>query len=331
MKDICPVCEKETEIERISTDETVTVRGEKITVPVVLFKCSVCGESFEDPLAQTGPVELAYAEYRKRKGLLQPDEIKAFRSRFGLTQAELGKLLGFGGASISRYENGALQDEAHDKALRLAMNVQNLVGLVERTPSALTPSRRADLLKRLGAEEASCELQSQVDRLGRYAESDLSGFKTFDYTKFLNAVLFFSKDGAFTTCLNKFLFYADFLHFKRFSVSMTGLRYAHMPFGPAPDKFMNFFALLTENGIVDVEEVNYDGGSGVRFKPSIGIDTNVFEESELRCLLAVKAAFEGKSSKEMSDYSHEEEAWRSTKNGDLIPYTLAERLSLDLT
>jgi len=331
MKSVCPVCERETEIERISTDETVTVRGEDITVPVVLYKCSVCGESFEDPLAQTGPVELAYIEYRKRKGLLQPDEIKAFRSRFGLTQAELGKLLGFGGASISRYENGALQDEAHDKALRLATNAQNLARLQEEAPGALSSGRRMELLKQIETEVVSSELPYQVERLSRYAVSDLSGFKMFDYVKFLNAVLFFSKKGIFTTCLNKLLFYADFLHFKEFSVSLTGLRYAHMPFGPALDNYLSFFALLVESRAVNVEEVDFDSGGGDRFWPGIDADLNAFEESELHCLFTVKTAFEGKSAKSLSEYSHNEEAWKSTKDGDFISYTLATSLSLSLT
>ena len=66
-----------------------------------------------------------------------PPEIKAFRKRYGLTQGELSKLLGWGPVTLSRYENGALQDEVHDKMLRLAMNPENLMRLVEDTPEAL--------------------------------------------------------------------------------------------------------------------------------------------------------------------------------------------------
>jgi len=40
--------------------------------------------------------------------------------RYPITQEELGVLLGWGGATLSRYENGALQDEVHEKMLRMA-------------------------------------------------------------------------------------------------------------------------------------------------------------------------------------------------------------------
>lgn len=330
MKGICPICEKETELEVISTREVISVRGEEIDVPIELFKCAECREDFSNPANERGPVELAYREFRKRRGLLQPEEIKEFRIGFGLTQSELGKLLGFGGASISRYENGALQDDAHDKALRLSKNPRNLVLLIEETPAALLESKRNDLLKLLRKEEECLDFQSQIERLGAYEADDRSGFKNFDYSKFLNAVLLFCKEGMFTTSLNKLLFYADFLHFKTYAVSLTGLRYAHMPFGPAPDKYHSFLAFLLERNLVETEEVVFDCGSGERFSSKTEADFSVFEESELRCLLHVKATLGNMSATDISDYSHKETAFKKTKNGELISYTLAEGLSLEL-
>jgi len=330
MKGICPICEKETELEVTSTSELLTVRGEEISVPVELFKCTDCGENFENPVAECGPVELAYREYRKRRCLLQPEEIKEFRIRFGLTQYELGKLLGFGGATISRYENGALQDDAHDKALRFSMNLNNLIQLLQQNPVAMLESKRSELLKRLREEEECLNLQSQIERLGAYEADIRSGYKNFDYSKFINAVLLFCKQGQFTTCLNKLLFYADFLHFKTYAVSLTGLRYAHMPHGPAIDKYLAFLNFLLERNFVEVEEVIFDRGSGERFSSKVKVDLDVFDESELRCLLHVNAILGNKSATDVSNYSHEETAYKETKNGKLISYTLAESLSLEL-
>ena len=330
MKGICPHCEKETTLEKVSIEEAISVRGLEISVPVELFKCADCGEDFEDPSSETEPIEIAYREYRKLKGLVQPEEIKEFRARFGLTQSELGKLLGFGSVSISRYENGALQDDAHDKALRMAMHPHNLLVLIAKTPNAIPGARREEFIKRLKSEDECSGIQSQLERLGCYKIDHLSGFRSFDYPRFVNAVLLFCKEGTFTTCLNKLLFYADFLHFKKFAVSLTGLRYAHMPFGPAPDKYHYFFAFLSEERLVETEEVVFDRGSGERFWSTARPDLDVFEESELRCLLHVKATFENRTATEVSDYSHKEPAYEETENGELISYTHAESLSLDL-
>jgi len=44
--------------------------------------------------------------------MLSPYEIRELRKRYGLTQKELSLLLGWGSVTMSRYENGALQDVA---------------------------------------------------------------------------------------------------------------------------------------------------------------------------------------------------------------------------
>ena len=330
MKGICPNCEKETTLERVSIEEVISVRRGDITVPVELFRCSECGEDFEDASSKEAQVESAYREYRKRLNLLQPEEIKNFRSRFGLTQSELGKLLGFGGASISRYENGALQDDTHDNALRLAMHPNNLLRLIEKFPDAISDAKRSELTARLRDEDMCSSFRTHLERLSSYKADHLCGFKEFDFAKFLSAVLLFCKAGTFTTVLNKLLFYGDFLHYKEFSVSITGLRYAHMTYGPAPDKYHTFFASLIEDELLNTEEVVFNNGGGERFWSSAKPDIEIFEESELRCLLHVKAKFGKSTATEVSDYSHKESAYKETKNGELITYTLAENLSLGL-
>jgi putative zinc finger/helix-turn-helix YgiT family protein len=330
MRGVCPNCERVTELSLVPTMESFSIRGEQISVAVDLYKCGECGAEFENPAAQEGPVERAYREYRKRKGLLHPEEIRDARSRFGLTQSELGKLLGFGGATISRYENGALQDEAHDRALRLAFIPRNLIQLMENAADALPESKRSELVKKLREEDECSSLRLHIERLGSYSADTLSGFKSLDYVKFQNLVLFFCKTPTFTTVLNKLLFYSDFLHFKKFAVSISGTRYAHMPFGPAPDKYRHFFALLEDEQLLETNEVTFDGGSGETFLSREAPDLHVFEDSELRCMLFVKSQLERKSATEMSRYSHEEVAYKETRNGELISYSLAESLSLEL-
>lgn len=67
MKDICPNCDKVTDIERVSTRETIEVRGEPIEVDTEFFTCTECGVDFENT---RGPdaLALAYQEYRNRHG-----------------------------------------------------------------------------------------------------------------------------------------------------------------------------------------------------------------------------------------------------------------------
>jgi len=58
MKDICPNCEKETEIELVRAKEIIEVRGDPIEVDTEFFKCTECGVDFENT---QGPDSLALA------------------------------------------------------------------------------------------------------------------------------------------------------------------------------------------------------------------------------------------------------------------------------
>ena len=160
MKGLCPNCEKETELESIQSVQIIKVRGELIEVEVKYYECKTCGEEFDDPHSDQDPLDKAYREYRRRHRMLQPEEIREYRKKFGLTQNETNLLLGWGGATLSRYENGALQDETHEKALRLAMEPRNLLKLIEQTPDALPEERRERLFTELrAAEEETCSFE----------------------------------------------------------------------------------------------------------------------------------------------------------------------------
>jgi len=62
--------------------------------------------------------------------------------------------------------------------------------------------------------------------LGEKRPGILNGYKAPNLTRINNMILFFSeKAKPFKTKLNKLLFYADFLHFKRTCFSISGLTY----------------------------------------------------------------------------------------------------------
>lgn len=113
------------------------VNGEEVSVPSAThLSCPKCGEvvlRFEESrrLSQD-----ASAIYRRAHGLLSADEIRDLRSRFGLTQGQLARLLRLGGNTVSRWESGRnVQTGAMDMLLRL---IRDLPGSIEylRHPSA---------------------------------------------------------------------------------------------------------------------------------------------------------------------------------------------------
>jgi len=331
MKGICPNCEKQTELELIHATEAVVVRGESIPAEVEYYKCLECGEEFEDPNSHDDPLDKAYREYRRRHNMIQPEEIKALRKRYGLTQNEMSRLLGWGGATLSRYENGALQDDAHEKTLRLAVEPHNLLRLIEESPNILPEEKKHRLMEQLRSEEEEAYSFERIyeERFGRYEADELSGYQKLDLSKLVNAILFFCKEGIWKTFLNKLLFYADFKHCKEYTISITGSRYARIPYGPAPNNWNHYLALLIEEGALRVEEVYYsDEVIGERLVAEGKPDLALFSDTELKILASIKEHFKDWSAKKISDFSHDEKGYLETPNSKLISYTYAKNLQI---
>jgi len=329
MKDLCPNCEKIVELEYVNSFETINIKNEKIEIPVNYFKCAECGEEFEKSKSKHNPLDRAYKIYRNRHGMMQPEEIRSLRKKYGLTQREFCKLLGWGEITLSRYENGALQDEAHNTLLNLIKEPDNMLKLLEDRGNFLPEERRDKLIEILDTEigVASSNI-SYLEFLGRYKPDILSGYKRLDLYKLFNAIIFFCMDRVLKTKLNKLLFYADFKNFKNYASSITGVRYVHLPYGPVPDNYEHYFFQLRETNQIDLEE-EYCGSHPVeKFSARIKPDLSIFTRYELKTLNEVKRHFDGFNASEMRDFSHKEEGYRSTRDKEFISFQYAEKLQI---
>jgi putative zinc finger/helix-turn-helix YgiT family protein len=78
----------------------------------------------------------AISIYRKKHGLLSADEIRAIRERYGLTQADLARLLRLGGNTVSRWESGRnIQTAAMDMLLRLIRDLPGSLDYLRERPA----------------------------------------------------------------------------------------------------------------------------------------------------------------------------------------------------
>jgi hypothetical protein len=168
------------------------------------------------------------------------------------------------------------------------------------------------------------------EELISYKPDIKSGYKSLDLEKFFNAILYFCyADEVPKTKLNKLLFYADFLHFKLYNVSITGARYARLPYGPVPDNFNLLFAtMIDERGSISVEERPIHDFMGEFFTAQSKPNLSIFTASELKILASVKEFFEGFSSRQISELSHREKGYVETEIGGLISYSYADNIEI---
>lgn len=137
----CPECLELRNFKEVYEDETFNVKGEKINIRSRYLECEECAEVISDPENPDENFIKAYDEYRSRKNLLQPSEIKKIREMYGLSQRTLSKILGWSHVTLSRYETGAIQSVSHNNELILIReNPFNLLLLLRTNKNSLSPS-----------------------------------------------------------------------------------------------------------------------------------------------------------------------------------------------
>ena len=324
----CTVCDGIAEL--VEKVEEMTIRGERIAVKVQYFKCEKCGDEFYAPDIQKDPFDEAYRLYRTKHNMVQPEEIRDFRHHFHLTQKELSNLIGCGIATISRYERGSLQEEVHDNSLRFVLDPINLKSVVTQSKDIFTEKRKREILGIINKElpEGVTLKRFIVSNIENYEPYIESGYRKYTMDKFANVVKYFCKTGETTTKLCKLLFYADFKHFKEYTVSITGTRYAHIPFGPAPDNYDLLFAMLRRIGDIRSEEIHYPNYSGENILANTDPNLNLFSNKELKTIINVKDFFDNYDAKKISEFSHKEEGYQKTEMGDIISYEYADHLQI---
>ena len=330
----CLACMKDADVHIEERRETLPVRGEDIEVEARVAVCSTCGEDVWLDELEGETLIRAFAEYRRRHRLLPPDEMARIRRRWGLGQRAFAQLLGWGEITLHRYENGSLQDTAHDAQLRMAERPENIRTLLEANGERLTPRQRASLERRLGEAAALAAEGEGGDEdferlLERRAEGGFGGHAPLSLAKVREMIAYFAElPDMFVTKLAKLMFYADFLHYREHTTSITGLAYAHAPQGPIPDRYERLRDDAIENAVVEVEERFGDDWSGEVLVARRPANLSVFSETELTVLRAVERQLGSKTSRRLSELSHSEAAWTTTSMGERIPYEAARTLSL---
>ncbi|NOQ23645.1 MAG: DUF4065 domain-containing protein [Candidatus Aegiribacteria sp.] len=332
MRMFCPICEEVHDVQVIQQEEPVTVRGEQYLAIARYYRCPESGEEFETSDSPFDPLADAYYQYRERHKMLTPEKIRSFRHEYELTQKELSDLLGWGAVTLSRYENGSLQDFSHDNQLQLAMIPENLIQLINRNSDALSKDKSNRLLDILTGKRGArnTTLECVEKKLISKKPSIWNGFRKFNIEKFMGVVEFFCSElETYPTKLNKLLFYSDFLHYRENTVSITGALYAHAPWGPVPDDFKTLLAMMEEElAIFQSEEIAFEGKAytGVTLTILTNDHITALDTDEIETLRSILKTLGHLSSSELSKLSHGENAYKETTQGELITYEYAEFL-----
>lgn len=334
MMEYCDICGKETETRVITRQETFNVCGDEVTVDAQILVCAECGEELFCEELDSATLVNAYNEYRKKHKLLLPEEVKKIREQYGLSQRGFAKLLNWGDKTICRYENGSIQDKAHNSLLLFLREPANMRTYLTENEVVLDVKQKTRLLEtvdKLEQDDEYRDVQRFFDLFFSRIPCEENGFKGFDYEKLCAMVLFFAHKSSalLKTKLMKLLNYSDMIFYKENGISMSGLKYAHLPYGPVPEKFDMLLDKMSADHIAHIEVVYENGYEKHQVVPECDIPEDIFSDEELEVLERIYNKFKDFGSVAISNYSHKETGYSSTKQGEIISYAYAKDIQLN--
>lgn len=331
----CPLCDKTHEVEERKCFATTMIKGEEVSYERRFYFCVNADEEeneFESGSMANENLLNARNAYRVKCGLLTSDEIVAIRENYGLSQVDLARLLGWGEATISRYESKAIQDEAYDTMLRLIKDnplqaLEFLKKNADKFPKSKSREIRSKIVEKL--DTYGKEFLTRQALEGEYVNfeepSDSNGFVALNIDK-IEAIISYIADqvsNLFKVKLMKMLWYSDVKAFIQNGFAMTGMVYRHEAMGALP---IGHYSLMNLENLNIQEEAGYNYDSMLHIYPVKGMDYSILNNNEKAILDKVIAKFKNYKTKDIVDYMHEEKAYKETAAGEIIPFSLAKEI-----
>lgn len=260
--------------------------------------------------------------YRKQKNLLTSQEIKTIRKKYGITQLEMAQLLGLGEVTITRYETKQIQDEAHNKIMKLIdENVLMALDYLEKNKENFKNKERYETIenniKRVILKETLNYLNKQeieAKYVDYSKETIENGNKILDINKIETITNYIAQNypNLYKVKLMKLLWYIDCISYKEDNKSLTGLVYTHQKMGALPiayDEILKLPSIKVQEEIIEKE----DYFMCYHISPNDNYRGKKLSSKEKNICDRVINKFKNFNTKDLVDYMHKEKAYVEIK------------------
>lgn len=303
----------------IRENTTLPYRKDEFKIVYNAYECDESQERFTDDKLDLININQVHNQYREKYGIPYPEEIKNIRVKYDVSAKKMSDILGLGSNAYRLYENGEMPSVSIG---RLILSIKEAEEFKRQIAFSSHLLKETDYIKLIKNVDHLIHNENDVWRKlveEEYAYRNIdhnSGFKLLDLEKVANALSYFasSKIELFKTKVNKLLFYSDFLNYQRYGVSMFGITYKAIPFGPVPVEYEKIFKYLLDEDIIEIEQFQIDHNYAEKLVPHLEFNADLFNEVELKVLEDITEMFKYKNTKEIVDISHLEPAWIDNKD-----------------
>ena len=316
------------EMKLVYEKRTSNFRGEEYEFEHTAWLCEDTGEQFTTDESDTASFLQVTNQYRAKYGIPYTDEIISVRKRYGISAAKMSLILGIGVNQYRLYEQGEVPSVSNGRMIRSIMNPKVMLEMVESSRNEMSLTDYEKIVNKV----KSVIADSEAYKLGQYESKWLfavprgagNGYAQQSIDKLKNILLYFieKSGGVFFTKMNKLLFYADFVAYRQTGKGITGLAYKAIQHGPVPVRWDRIYSFYDE---INQEIVQFsDGRAGTKLVSKLSPDMTEFDEDELKVLEFVCERFKSETPTQISETSHQEEAWKQNIDSDqLINYEMA--------
>lgn len=330
----CDHCQEYVEASIIERHATYTFKGETFEIIEQVLQCNKCHADLYDEELDSETMKTLVDLYEERVGL-SLEGIRSIRAQYGLSMDLFSRILGWSKSTVVRYETGRfIPDSSH----------MNILKHLKEHPEAIDEYYKMSKHKFNEKEQIKISQKlNQIDNVN--VERELfealhlnyklhektieSGYSAFSLRKIINMILFFSQNGIQKTKLMKLLFYADFLYYKRNLLSISGIPYVRLPYGPVPKDYELLLSTIEKNELIDTNYEFNNDYTLITIKSKEEFDNALFNVDEIQILQSVFDYFKNFGSVAISNFSHEEDGWKFTDDREIISYDYAETLQID--
>ena len=320
------------EMKLVYEKRTSNFRGEQFEFEHTAWLCEDTGEQFTTDASDTAAFVQVTNQYRAKYGIPYTDEIIGVRKRYGISAAKMSQILGIGVNQYRLYEQGEVPSVSNGRMIRSVMNPKVMLEMVESSKNEMSKSEYDRIVSKVKAVIAESEAykleQFETKRLFFVPRGADNGYAQISLDRLKNILLYFinKNNGVFFTKMNKLLFYTDFMAYRVMGKSMSGLTYKAIAHGPVPVRWDRIYSFYDE---IDQEIVQFpDGRAGTKLVSKLSPNMAEFSDDELKILEYVSQRFKNETPTQISETSHQEEAWKKYQNSDkLISFDMAFTLN----
>ena len=233
-------------------------------------------------------------------------KIRLLRKAAEMSQEELSRKLGLSRPSLSQIENGERKVTA-EELVRLGrvfqVSIDSLLDM-EKAPEVVLEAREA---------QAPTAEPMRIN----VPQKNVEKFKEV-LLYILNKVG--AKPNIGETVIYKLLYFIDFDFYEKYEEQLIGATYIKNKYGPAPAEFKKIVVSMIRDGEIERIQSKHFKYPQTKYLALRSPRVEVLGAHELKMVDDVLGRHGDKNATEISEYSHKDVPWMSTKDGTAIEY-----------